>query len=362
MLPISVCMIVKNESAVIERCLGAVARWAEELVVVDTGSTDDTLERAAGFSTARVHRRGFVDFSEARNASLELATRDWILVLDADEWIAHGSENELARALQSGRDHHALWRINFLSGGGMNLTPITRLIRRAAGYRYEKSYGESLNYAIMRKHGLTTVHDEIDVAMLHDGYLLEDERRLRRKLEYGVSHGSAKLAAGEADDADLYYLCLNLSHLGRHAEADAVSREPAQARPDSHLLGKFRCLLHLLRGEWQEGDAWYERVIRRHPTDYALAMMHAKSLARRGEIAAACARFEEIRAAYTCHVGASLNLLRLHGASAPRRRAWTPLEEQCQAELDRATALAANAVNAGADLLDYRIIDELLHA
>jgi tetratricopeptide (TPR) repeat protein len=82
---ISLCMIVKNEATHLPHCLESVRALVDEMVVVDTGSTDGTPERAQALGAA-VHVHPWEgDFAAARNASLAHAREDWILVLDADE-------------------------------------------------------------------------------------------------------------------------------------------------------------------------------------------------------------------------------------------------------------------------------------
>ncbi len=87
MIPISVCIIAKNEEANIERCLSSLAPYGFEIVVVDTGSTDRTKEIAAKY-TDRIFDFEWTDnFSEARNYSLRMASNNWIFMMDCDEWI-----------------------------------------------------------------------------------------------------------------------------------------------------------------------------------------------------------------------------------------------------------------------------------
>ena len=86
-IPISVCIIAKNEEKNIERCLSSLAPYGFEIVVVDTGSTDRTKELAAKY-TDRIYDFEWVnDFSAARNFSLEKASNNWIFMMDCDEWI-----------------------------------------------------------------------------------------------------------------------------------------------------------------------------------------------------------------------------------------------------------------------------------
>lgn len=82
---ISLCMIVKNESHNLSRCLDSVKDLVDEMIVVDTGSTDDTVEIAKSYGAKVGFFAWCDDFAAARNHSLSLATGDWILVLDADE-------------------------------------------------------------------------------------------------------------------------------------------------------------------------------------------------------------------------------------------------------------------------------------
>lgn len=85
---ISLCMIVKNEEEHLEQCLSSVKSIVDEIIIVDTGSTDKTKEIAKKFNAIMIEHKWNNDFSEARNVSLKHATGDWILMLDADEVIA----------------------------------------------------------------------------------------------------------------------------------------------------------------------------------------------------------------------------------------------------------------------------------
>ena len=85
MISISLCMIVKNEEAVLDRCLGSVADLVEEIIIVDTGSTDRTKEIAAGYTDKIYDFQWIHDFSAARNYAFSLASCDYIYSADADE-------------------------------------------------------------------------------------------------------------------------------------------------------------------------------------------------------------------------------------------------------------------------------------
>lgn len=98
---IGLAMIVRNESRVIERCLGSVRPLIDTWTIIDTGSTDDTIERVEGALAGipgRAHSRPWVDFATNRNELLELArpTADYLLLLDADMVVRILQDNPLA--------------------------------------------------------------------------------------------------------------------------------------------------------------------------------------------------------------------------------------------------------------------------
>lgn len=101
MISISLCMIVKNEEAVLARCLDSIADLVEEIIIVDTGSTDRTREIAAGY-TDRIYEFQWIhDFSAARNYAFSLASCDYIYSADADEVLDEENRKRF-RALKEG--------------------------------------------------------------------------------------------------------------------------------------------------------------------------------------------------------------------------------------------------------------------
>ena len=85
MKTVTLSMIVKNEEEMLEACLESVAGFVDEIIVVDTGSTDRTVEIALEKGARVEHFEWCDDFSAAREYSKSLATCDYVLVLDADE-------------------------------------------------------------------------------------------------------------------------------------------------------------------------------------------------------------------------------------------------------------------------------------
>ena len=94
-MKLSLAMIVKNEARCLARCLRSVQTLADEIIVVDTGSTDDTVKIAQEFGAKVAHFNWINDFAAARNHALAQAAGDWILVLDADETVSPALAKEI---------------------------------------------------------------------------------------------------------------------------------------------------------------------------------------------------------------------------------------------------------------------------
>ncbi len=147
---LSLIMIVKNEEAHLGECLRQASGFVDEMVVVDTGSTDRTREIAAAAGALVAEFSWTGDFAAARNRSLELATGDWVLMLDADERMDDLNGVQLRRLLDGAdpslsafctrieseaRHHHSgVWLSHYYP----------RVFRRAAGVRFEGALHEQV--------------------------------------------------------------------------------------------------------------------------------------------------------------------------------------------------------------------------
>jgi tetratricopeptide (TPR) repeat protein len=143
-------MIVKNEAHQLSRCLASARPYVEEIIVVDTGSSDETVAIAHQFGAQVSYFEWCDDFAQARNASLAHATGDWILVLDADEELVVQSRD----FWQTLTTNSQIWIYNLkrteanLSGDRPPITPLypSRLFRNLPELRYVFPFHEQLHY------------------------------------------------------------------------------------------------------------------------------------------------------------------------------------------------------------------------
>ncbi|MDD3089512.1 MAG: methyltransferase domain-containing protein [Candidatus Omnitrophica bacterium] len=117
MVKVSVVLITRNEESRVRNALGSV-RWADEIIVVDSGSSDNTL-KVVGEFTDKVYSRNFDDFSSQKNFAVSKCSNEWVLSLDADEIVSEKLKNDIQRAVGSpeGRTAFAVKRVNRLFGG-----------------------------------------------------------------------------------------------------------------------------------------------------------------------------------------------------------------------------------------------------
>ncbi|MBN1419886.1 MAG: glycosyltransferase family 2 protein [Planctomycetes bacterium] len=135
--PVSVCIITKDEERNIRECLEAVA-WADEIVVVDSGSTDRTVEIARAF-TDKVFARDWPGHVEQKNRAIDLAANDWVLCVDADERVTPALRASVEAALERPEaDGYTVPRLTHYLGrwirhGGWYPDRKLRLFRRSRG-------------------------------------------------------------------------------------------------------------------------------------------------------------------------------------------------------------------------------------
>jgi len=200
---ISLCMIVKNEERFLAQCLRSVSDVVDEIIVVDTGSTDRTIEIARSFGAKVIEREWRNDFAWARNQSLELATKRWILALDADEELTPESKPALEVLKTTPAHHDAIW-VRFLNqsddyrGTGAMSHALIRIFPNDPAIRYRGLIHEfpSLNDSPSGLEGRMA-----PISIVHHGYL-KDVVESRNK---GARNLEIVKAAAEREPEDAFH-------------------------------------------------------------------------------------------------------------------------------------------------------------
>lgn len=183
---LSLCMIVKNEEASLPNCLNSVKELVDEIVVLDTGSTDRTPEIAREFG-AKVHYFKWCDdFSAARNESLKYVQGDWVLILDADEKLTPEIVPQIEAAIR--QPHYLV--INLVRQDiGLEHSPyslVSRLFRHHPGICFSRPYYAMLDDSvveILQREPEWQIGYLPDVAILHHGCDRAERIALKDKVQ-----------------------------------------------------------------------------------------------------------------------------------------------------------------------------------
>lgn len=170
---ITLCMIVKDEEERLEACLASVAEYVDEMIVVDTGSIDNTMRIARQFGARIIQVPWENDFAKARNAGLEQATKRWVLCLDADERLTPVPSGYLSYLIAQEDVHgyyvHIKSFIGQSSDGEYMTDEACRLFRNDRRIRFTRPIHEQVVPSLLAMPGATLLRSKLTV--LHEGYL-----------------------------------------------------------------------------------------------------------------------------------------------------------------------------------------------
>lgn len=231
---ISLCMIVKDEAHFLGGCLDSVRRAVDEIIVVDTGSSDATVSIATAAGAVVAHHSWTDDFAAARNVAVAHATCDFVLMLDADERLAPGAWKALRRAVRSnGLDGGLLPLHNaasldatpaeILSGTSRLGEPflLPRLFRRTADLKWEGAVHETTR---SWSHVAGRRLFRVDAPILHFGYV-EEVYEARDKAARNLAILHKRVASEPGDPDGRIYLAEALAAAGDHRAALAEARQ-----------------------------------------------------------------------------------------------------------------------------------------
>jgi len=218
---ISLCMIVKNEEEFLDRCLLSVHKWVDEIIIVDTGSTDRTKEIALSFTDTVYDFQWINDFAAARNEALKHATGQWILNLDADEYMEEkeirGLRDFLAKENPTAEFVYQVTVRNFTSAmnhTGISEAPILRIFANQMGFEYYRPIHEQIRLTSGSRYRVIALPFQI----LHSGYL-DHVVASQNKHDRNMSIFESMMGQSELNAYDHSMIGQQFAMMGKNEEA-----------------------------------------------------------------------------------------------------------------------------------------------
>ncbi|WP_049825078.1 glycosyltransferase family 2 protein [Paenibacillus sp. 1-18] len=288
---ISLCMIVKNEEKVLDRCLSSVENKVDEIIIIDTGSTDSTMEIARKYTKKVYSYQWADDFAAARNRSLEYAESDYILVLDADEYLE--SDADLKTVVGSGKDYYLIRIRNLLSFGWAHTHTAIRLFVNKPQLKYINRLHEHLD---TMNENYEYSNEMADFVILHTGYMnetLAEKDKLSRNLPIMLKEvaenpngynlfntGNVYYSLGNYKKAIEYYqrsyplskdksytpelltkIATCLSYLGKHEEGLRVLEDAVEIFPNTVDLRYAQGKIYFEAGYFRDAELTFRKCI-----------------------------------------------------------------------------------------------------
>lgn len=306
-------MIVKNEADLLPGCLESISDLADEIIVVDTGSTDNTVKIALNYGAKVYHEIWQNHFGKARNRSLEQARGQWVLILDADERFPLEFKNRLIPLLYRAilrKTEGIIVKIKSYYGKDIGYNYVfdsaCRIFRNRPEYRFKLSLHEEMSHIILKKNPKARI-ETTDIYIEHFGYvekIIHQKRKnernlniLKRELENNPHDPFLNYACGTeyfqqqqyqlaldyyrkalkvdlktlSFGADLIYkMAVSYLHLREYKKGLMTVERGLKIFPDFTALWFIKGELHYLQGQLEIARSAYQKCleIRSDPRRY----------------------------------------------------------------------------------------------
>lgn len=252
---ISLSMIVKNEEKHLRDCLESVKGIVDEIILVDTGSTDNTIKIAQEFDAKIFHFKWINDFAAARNFSLEHSTGDWILYLDADERLTKESVSELKNLTTLGKRAGYYCQVRSIDElkDRPSIMSYVRLFPNNEKIRFEGAVHEQIENSL-RQNKFEIKNSKIEI--IHVGYNLnKDGLKLKAKRNLDILLNEYK------KNKSSYYAFQLGQTYGILSEKDTAIKYFKAALEDSMLSREYKSTVHrYIAIDFAEKQEWTEAL------------------------------------------------------------------------------------------------------
>ena len=353
---LTLAMIAKDEGERLAECLSSASPIIDEIVVVDTGSTDNTIEVARRFDAKTFSYEWSDDFSAARNESLRHATGDWVMVLDADEIV---TPDDLPR-IREFVDRDEFDAVQFVLANysdecqsmwwtpvdessapargysGYIRVPLVRMWRNKAEYRFRGCVHETVVESIREAGGRIA---ETDIVIHHYG----KNSRAPEKSRFYANLGMRNVSERPNDSKAHYDLAVQLKELDRLDEAESHYREALSLDPDSSLARSGLVEVLARGGRLAEAQTILEKMERDDAAPNVSVNLAAIGM-KRGDLESAMERLSAAVTRNPADVVARIYLGKVHercGDTQSAEEAYRGAVEACPAFAPAQAALNA---------------------
>jgi len=232
-MKISACLIVKNEAEMLAKTLPTISKCLDEIVIVDTGSTDQTIEVAKQFGAKVSSFKWINDYSAARNESLRQATGDWVFWVDADEFLQEADLQKLREIIEASKQTAYILPIYESKLG---------TCEQKSGYDRVKVFKNHLGYHFIRvineqvvdQAGKIVSGEKVSIPIYHWGLDLAKEKMEQKRTRYLALYSAA--LAQQPDDPYLHLLLANnYSELKKYDQAIKHYGQAYELAPQSEI-------------------------------------------------------------------------------------------------------------------------------
>ena len=297
---ISLCMIVKNEEDTLARCLSSVADFVDEIIIVDTGSTDRTKEIARPFTSDIYDFVWIDDFAAARNYAFSQATMEYILWLDADDFLRERDRSKLAElkdTLDPSVDSVTMeYHLAHDEYGNVTVkNRRNRLVKRSNSFRwigrvheYLEVWGHIINSDVAITHASMHHDRNRNIAIYEnalqagetftprDLYYYANELQDHARYEEAIQYYEQFLETGQGWIEDNLSACGKMADchhaLGNEQlELESAIRSLQYAAPRAEICCRLG-FYFMQKSEWQSSIFWYKIAIALNPSDDMLGL------------------------------------------------------------------------------------------
>ncbi|MBI5711821.1 MAG: glycosyltransferase [Chloroflexi bacterium] len=284
-------LIAQDEEANLPRLLNSLKDAVDEIIVMDSGSTDRTIEIAQSYGAKVFPFQWSDDFAAARNESQRHASGDWILVTDADSELEAGHAEKIRQAVASGKSRAYAYQRHSPHQNGENIIALPYLFENVEGVKFEGAIHESVDGSLL---ALGMIPRHTDIVMQHYGY--GDPSSMEKRLQRNLKLLEKESLSSQPRPTLHYYLGNTLLQLHRYPEA-IEHLKITTGTPTLHWRLRANALQWLIAAyaaseEWTQAEGCAAEAVTLYPAERSAWATQGEIALRRHQPHLACESFK----------------------------------------------------------------------